>query len=110
MIQEHVKTYKSGAAELKDLILQVLHGIPIRPEALPLDSDILNVLLSNRVADPELVTYPYRKAHPIFCWLPSKLAEYLAETMAADQSPTCSLKSLLLQQAIFTRKTRMIIF
>jgi hypothetical protein len=87
MIQEHVKKYKSGAAELKDLILQVLHGIPIRPEALPLHSDILNVLLSDRVADPELVTYPYRKAHPILHWLPSKLAEYLAETMAADQSP-----------------------
>jgi hypothetical protein len=83
----------------------VLHGIPIRPEALPLDSDILKVLLSDMVADPEWVTYPYCKAHPILRWLPSKLAQYLAETMAADQSPTCSLKSLLLQQAIFTRKT-----
>ena len=40
-------------------------------------------------------TYPYRKAHPILRWLPSKLADnaeyqvapsqYLAETMAADQ-------------------------
>ena len=53
-------------------------------EALPLDSDILNILLSDRVADPEWVTYPYRKAHPILRWLPSKLAEYLAETMAVD--------------------------
>ena len=53
-------------------------------EALPLDSDILNVLLSDRVDEPEWVTYPYRKAHPILRWLPSKLAEYLAETMAAD--------------------------
>jgi hypothetical protein len=74
LIQDHVKKYKSGAAELKGLIQQVLHGIPIRPQALPLDSDILNVLLSDRIADPEWVKYPYRKAHPILCWLPSKLA------------------------------------
>jgi hypothetical protein len=43
-------------------------------EALPLDSDILNVLLSDRVDEQEWVTYPYRKAHPILRWLPSKLA------------------------------------
>jgi hypothetical protein len=73
LIQEHVKKYKSGAAELKDLIQQVLHCIPILLEALPFDSDILNVLLSNRVADPEWLTYLYCKAHPILCWLPSKL-------------------------------------
>ena len=108
LIQEPVKKYKSGAAELKDLIQQVLHDIPIWPEALPLDSDILNVLLSDRVADPEWVTYPNSKAHPILRWLPSQLAQYLADTMAADQSPTCFLISLLLQQAILTRKTRMI--
>jgi hypothetical protein len=96
LIQEYVKKYKSGAAELKDLIQQVLHDIPIWPEALPLDSDILNVLLRDRVADLEWVTNPYRKAHPILRWLPSKLAEYLAETMADDQSPTCSFISLLL--------------
>jgi hypothetical protein len=99
-IQERIKKYKSGAADLKDLIRQVLHSIPIRPEALPLDSNILQVLLSYRVADPEWVIYQYHKAHPILRWLPSKLAEYLAKTMAADQSPICSLISLLLQQAI----------
>jgi hypothetical protein len=108
LIQEHVKKYKSGAAEVKELVQQVLHGILIWPEALPLDSDILNVLLSDRVADPEWVTYPNHKAHPILRWLPSKLAGYLAETMTADQSPICSFISLLLQQDIFTRKTRMI--
>ena len=51
-------------------------------EAVPLDS--INVLLSDRVEEPEWVTYPYRKAHPILRWLPSKLAEYLSETMEAD--------------------------
>ena len=30
---------------------------------------------------PEWVTYPYRNAHPILHWLPSKLAEWLAENL-----------------------------
>ena len=56
-----------------------------RLEALPLDSDSDNVqLLSDSVDNPEWVTYPYRKAHPILRWLPSKLAQYLAETMAIE--------------------------
>jgi len=56
-----------------------------RLEALPrpLDSDN-QVLLSDKVDHPEWVTYPYRKAHPILRWLPSKLAQYLAETMADE--------------------------
>ena len=30
---------------------------------------------------PEWVTYPYRTAHPILRWLPSKLAEWIAENL-----------------------------
>ena len=33
---------------------------------------------------PEWVTYPYRNAHPILRWLPSKLAEWLSENLAED--------------------------
>ena len=57
-----------------------------RLEALPLDSDHLNVLMSDtdRVAHLKWVTYPYRKAHPILRWLPSKLSQDLAETMAVE--------------------------
>lgn len=42
------------------------------------------VLEADDVADPEWVTYPYRKAHPILRWLPSKLAQFLAETMQVE--------------------------
>ena len=33
---------------------------------------------------PEWVTYPYRNAHPILRWLPSKLAEWLSENLAEE--------------------------
>jgi len=33
---------------------------------------------------PEWVTYPYRIAHPILRWLPSKLAEWLSENLAEE--------------------------
>lgn len=33
---------------------------------------------------PEWVTYPYRTAHPILRWLPSKLAEWIAENHGQD--------------------------
>ena len=33
---------------------------------------------------PEWVTYQYRKAHPILRWLPTKLAEWLAENMQSE--------------------------
>ena len=33
---------------------------------------------------PEWVTYPYRTAHPILRWLPSKLAEWIAENYGQD--------------------------
>ena len=32
----------------------------------------------------EWVTYQYHKTHPVLCWLPSKLAEWLAENMQAE--------------------------
>ena len=35
---------------------------------------------------PEWVTYPYRTAHPITRWLPSKLAEWIAENHGQDLS------------------------
>ena len=33
---------------------------------------------------PEWVTYPYRTVHPILRWLPSKLAEWIAENYGQD--------------------------
>ena len=33
---------------------------------------------------PEWVTCPYRNAHPILRWLPSKLAEWLSENLAEE--------------------------
>ena len=33
---------------------------------------------------PEWVTYPYRNAHPILRWLPSKLAEWLSENLPEE--------------------------
>ena len=35
-------------------------------------------------ARPEWVTYRYRTSHPILRWLPSKLAEWLAENLAEE--------------------------
>ena len=34
-------------------------------------------------ADGEWVTYPYREAHPILRWLPSKLAEWIGDNYGA---------------------------
>ena len=34
----------------------------------------------------EWVTYPFRAAHPILRWLPSKLAEWIAENLGACHS------------------------
>ena len=44
----------------------------------------LGVLVSDSVPAPEWVTYQYRKAHPILRWLPTKLAEWLAENMQSE--------------------------
>jgi len=42
------------------------------------------LLVSDDANPPEWVTYQYRKVHPILRWLPSKLAEWLAENMQAE--------------------------
>ena len=42
------------------------------------------LLFSDDADSPEWVTYQYRKAHPVLRWLPSKLAEWLAENMQAE--------------------------
>ena len=54
-----------------------------RQEALALDSPGLPMVCVDDAtgAAPEWVTYEFRTAHPILRWLPSKLAEWLAENM-----------------------------
>jgi hypothetical protein len=42
------------------------------------------LLVSDDANAPEWVTYQYCKAHPILLWLPSKLAEWLAENMLLE--------------------------
>ena len=44
LIQEHVRKYKSGAAELKDLIQQVLHHPDFNPQ--DVDHDMHERLMS----------------------------------------------------------------
>jgi hypothetical protein len=53
-----------------------------RHEAVLLPGHVL--LVSDDADSPEWVTYQYSKAHPVLCWLPSKLAEWLAENMQAE--------------------------
>ena len=53
-----------------------------RHEAVLLPGHVL--LVSDDADSPEWVTYQYRKAHPVLRWLPSKLAEWLAENMQAE--------------------------
>lgn len=52
-----------------------------RQEALPLQSSGLPMVGADHATAPEWVTYAFRTAHPILRWLPSKLAEWLAENM-----------------------------
>jgi hypothetical protein len=42
------------------------------------------LLVSDDANAPEWVTYQYRKAYPVLRWLPSKLAEWLAENMQVE--------------------------
>ena len=53
-----------------------------RHEAVPVAGPQL--LVCDNAAAPEWVTYQYRTAHPILRWLPTKLAEWLAENMSAE--------------------------
>ena len=45
--------------------------------------DNLQVLGAGAGAGGEWVTYPYRVAHPILRWLPSKLAEWIGDNYGA---------------------------
>jgi hypothetical protein len=44
------------------------------------------MLGSDYVATPKWVTYASRTAHPILRWLPSKLAQWLAENMREERA------------------------
>ena len=55
-----------------------------RHEAVQLQGHHDVLLYSDDADAAEWVTYQYRKAHPILRWLPSKLAEWLAENMQAE--------------------------
>ena len=41
-------------------------------------------LVCENAAAPEWVTYQYRTSHPILRWLPSKLAQWLAENLQVE--------------------------
>jgi hypothetical protein len=53
-----------------------------RHSAVPVDGH--GLLLCADAAAPEWVTYQYRTAHPILRWLPSKLAEWIADNLSAE--------------------------
>lgn len=53
-----------------------------RHAAVPVDGQ--GLLLCDDDAAPEWVTYKFRTAHPILRWLPSKLAEWIADNLSAE--------------------------
>ena len=71
----------------QDIDIHLLKPARFQPEpdwALPpADRD---AVVHDEVLDPEQewISYEYRKAHPVLCWLPTKLAEWIGENLSEE--------------------------